>query len=152
MEIINRNNYELAFHIDSNLDESGALKVQEDIQKFVTDAGGNISALKNAEKTKLSYPINHQRFSYFGHVHFGLENGEAITEIDEHIRLHPSILRHLTLKLPSDLQKSKTMAKQAKIQETISRRASRSKPAPKETRPEESIQMDKQLEDVIEKI
>lgn len=149
METINRNNYELAFHIDSNLDESGARNVQAEVQKFVNDIGGAISFTKDIEKTKLSYPIRHQRFSHMGYVRFSLENGEKISELDEHMRLHPPIMRHLLLKLQSDLEKSKDLAKNAKIQENISKRASK-KSATKEAESSENIEA--QLEDVIGKI
>ena len=58
-------------------------------------------------------------------------------------------MRYLILKMPSDLQKDKDMLKQLKMKERAERKP---KVAPKQVSEKEEKEIEKQLEDIIEKL
>jgi len=75
--------YELGDHLDPALDEPAAAQQRIVIEKLATDKGATIVISKEPERTRLSYPINHQRASYFGYFRFTLENKDGLAEMDE---------------------------------------------------------------------
>jgi ribosomal protein S6 len=99
--------YELAYHLDANLEESQVPQMREELEKLVTSHGGMISFSKEPEKGRLSYEINHSRNSYFGYFQFSMPTGEHLAAIDEQLRLNSHIIRHLMIKYetPSPTQR-----------------------------------------------
>ena len=135
--------------MNQNLEETKVREIKESIKNSITSHGGVISYSKDPEKTRLSYPINHQRGSYFGFIHFNLSNKEALSITNEQLKLNPEVLRYLVVKTPSDLQKKQSMIKQIKMRERAERRSVGS---PKPTTPSENKELDKKLEDILENI
>lgn len=90
--------YELAYHLDANLEEAQVPQMREELEKLVTSHGGMISFSKEPEKTRLSYPIRHSRSSYFGYVQFTMPDGEQLAVIDEQLRLNNHVIRYIVLK------------------------------------------------------
>lgn len=148
MEDSLRQNYELAYHIQPNVDEKRILEVKEGLEELITKQGGAITFSKVPERTHLSYPIRRERSSYFGYVQFSLTKpADALPALEEHIKLNADIIRHLTLKLETDAQKQKTLAKMAEHKERQERRVKRQAAT---TGPKaDSKEMEKQLEEVI---
>lgn len=136
------NNYELAYHIDSDLDEAQAAQAKETIETLVTSQGGIITFSKQPEKIRLSYEINHKRASYFGYLQFTMPDGENLIHIDEQMRLDKNIFRHLTLKLEPLSARQQKAAAHMKTERPAKKAEA---PVTEETRKE----MEKQLEDVI---
>ncbi|MEK7125131.1 MAG: 30S ribosomal protein S6 [Patescibacteria group bacterium] len=140
--------YELAYHLSPALDEAGMTAARDEISKIVTSHGGTVSFTRDPEKTRLSYPIKHQRQSWFGYTHFGIEDREKLQEIDEQMRLDNNVIRYLlvvrdyrsqtqgALRTPSAMRPHK---------QSIPRRQEQ----PSQVAPQE---MEKQLEEVIEKL
>lgn len=147
---MDKQNYELAFHVSSEVPETDLGQMRQDIESLITGKGGVISYSKEPERTRLSYPINHQRQAYFGYVHFGLSSPEEVLkDLDATLRLNNRILRYLIVKMPSDLQKGKDMLRQIKMKERSERKP---KAAPKQVTEKEEKEIEKQLEEVIEKL
>ena len=94
--------YELAFHLNPDLEEAQVKELAQNIENYVISAEGVISFKKEPEKTRLSYPIKHKKQAYFGYIHFALESKEALANIDEQIRHNSDVLRYLTVKAPVD--------------------------------------------------
>lgn len=90
--------YELAYHLDANLEESQVPQMREELEKLVTSHGGMISFSKEPEKGRLSYPIRHSRSSYFGYMHFTMPDAEQLAVIDEQLRLNNHVIRYLVVK------------------------------------------------------
>ncbi len=141
-------NYELAFHINPDVDDAKLAEIRQNLEKEVTDIGAVITFAKEPEKIHLSYEIKHSRFSYFGYFHFTLPNTENIATLESQLKLIPELLRHLILKLPSDAAKKKAQARQYKPREV---RIEKKPVAPKATE-EETKKMEEKLEDIIEKL
>jgi len=132
--------YELAYHIEPEVEETQVAPLKVEIEKLVTDQSGNIVYSKDPEKTRLSYPIKHERMSYFGYLHFSLPDiTEAIAHIDEQLRLNNHIMRHLIIKL--DMRKKSA----PKLSSTTDRRPKKEIGLKKE----DNKDLEKQLEDVI---
>ncbi len=144
-------NYEMAFHVVPNIEESKIKEIKIELENLIIAKGGNVTFSRIPERTRLSYEIRHNRSTFFGYIQFSMQTpGEAMQEINEHLRRHADILRYLIVKTPSDLQKSKDMLKQIKMRERAERKP---KAAPKTPVSEaEQKKLDEQLEDIIEKL
>ena len=140
-------NYELAFHLNPNLEESKAIEIKQGIENIITIHKGIVSYSKDPEKIRLSYEIKHHGNSYFGYIQFNLSEATGLDELNEQLKLNPEVLRHLIIKLPSDLQKKQSMLKQIKMKERQEKRAQIKTTAPT---PGETKELDKKLEEIIE--
>ncbi len=107
MSDLAKQNYELAFHINSSLEDADVHKTREDLEKMVTSHGGVILFSKEPEKIRLAYPIKHQLNTNFGFMNFNLESPEEINVIRDEVRLNPNILRFLILRHEEESKKRK---------------------------------------------
>ncbi|HWA64685.1 MAG TPA: 30S ribosomal protein S6 [Candidatus Paceibacterota bacterium] len=144
-----RRNYELAFHISPNLDESRIAQISNELKDQIGKAKGMVSFTKEPERIRLSYPIHGHANSYFGYIQFSTEETEGLAGIEEYITLNPDIIRSLVVRLPSDAQKSQALLRQAKARERMEKKA---KVAPEKAPAVSSEKLDKELEDIIEKL
>lgn len=146
-------NYEFAYHITTQLDEAKVPQIQQDVEAIITRHGGVITSSQPPAPKKLSYPIKHQRQSFFGWVQFSATDPEKLlSELDESARLNADILRHVTLKL--EHESDKRAAKQAEHLERKAAKAAREgTAAPRKTAVEKKSddqgKLEQQLEDVI---
>ncbi len=140
-------NYELAFHLNPNLEEAKIREIKQNIESIIATNKGVISYSKEPEKIRLSYEIKHVGNSYFGYIQFNLSEAQALEELNEQLKLNPDVLRYLLIKLPSDLQKKQSMLKQIKMKERQEKRAQAKAVAPKTG---ENKELDKKLEEIIE--
>lgn len=137
--------YELAFHLNPDLEEAQVQQVAQNIENYITSAGGVISFKKEPERIRLSYPVNNKKQAYFGYIHFNLDLPEKLANIDEGVRHTNDILRYLTVKVPADSGKVKFRFKPPKPKILTK------KPAEKKT-PEETRELEKQLEGILENL
>jgi ribosomal protein S6 len=142
-------NYELAFHLNPNLEETKVKEIKQNIETLITSNKGVISYSKEPEKTHLSYDIKHFGNSFFGYIQFNLSEAEALDVLNEQLKLNSDVLRYLIIKLPSDLQKKQSMLKQIKMKERQEKRAQAKATAPAEVK-KDSKELDKKLEEIIE--
>lgn len=144
----NKTIYELAFHLNPDLDESQIQQLAQNIENYITSNGGIISFKNEPERTRLSYPIKHRRQTYLGYIHFNLKpesEKEELTNIDEQVKLNNNILRYLIVKIPIDSGKVKFRFKPLK------QKLATEKLSEKQT-PEASKELDKQLEGILENL
>ncbi len=145
-----RRNYELAFHINPNMDEARVAQISNEIQEQLTKNGAMVTFAKEPERQRLSYEIVHNATSYFGYVQFNIENPEGLAGVEEYIKLNNDILRSLIVRLPSDAQKSQALERQMKAKERLEKRAQASAKSGTPAVPNEKL--DKEVEDIIEKL
>ena len=146
---VSQTNYELAFHLNPNLEEVKVREIKQSIESIITSNKGVISYSKEPEKTHLSYEIKHFGSSLFGYIQFNSSESPALDELNEQLKLNPEVLRHLIIKLPSDLQKKQSMLKQIKMKERQEKRAQTKTSTQGETK-QESKELDQKLEEIIE--
>lgn len=141
----NVNHYELAFHLRADLEESATKTKAQTIEGLVSGLGGKIKASSEPKRQHLSYPINHQKYAYFGTVNFQSVT-EQIDELNNKLKLDSDILRFLlikTLENPRILHSLGGKERDSRIHKP--RTLPESKPVV-EVKPEV---MEKQLEEVI---
>jgi ribosomal protein S6 len=143
---LTQTNYELAFHLNPNLEEAKVQEIRQSIESIITSNKGVVSYSKEPEKTHLSYELKHFGHSLFGYIQFNLSESQALDELNEQLKLNPEVLRYLIIKLPSDLQKKQSMLKQIKMKERQEKRAQAKAVTPKAG---ENKELDKKLEELI---
>ena len=105
-EAVERNSYELAFHVLPTVAEGEVSGVFDSIKSLITTNGGELFDEESPERFDLAYDIvkhiegKNRKFSsaYFGWVRFKTE-AEAIAVITEELDTDINILRHLLIKL-----------------------------------------------------
>lgn len=150
--------YELAFHLNPDLEESQVQQLVQNLESYITSNGGVVSFKKEPEKIRLSYLVKDKKQAYFGYIHFNLETPteipgsaqepsprENLANIDEQVRHNNDVLRYLVVKMPADSGKVKFRFKPQKP------RVATEKPAEKPTL-EQSKEIDKELEGILENL
>ena len=155
MDELQKQNYELAFHISPNMEEAKAKEIKQSIEELIASNGGMISFSKEPEKIHLSYPVKRHQYAYFGYVQFGTTSRIIFDTVNAQLKLNPEIIRYFILKLESDSEKRNTMMKRAKAQEKKAKAkvSAEAKEAKKEPRGEQGEKkLEEQLEDIIGKL
>ena len=153
-----RRNYELAFHINQNLEESRIMTIANEMKDELIKSGATISFAKEPERQRLSYEIKHNAGSFFGYFQFNLPSGNegdipSLAGVEEYIKLNNDILRSLIIRLPSDAQKSQTLERQLKAKERLEKRAQATSKAGQAAQPSvDGEKLDKELETIIDKL
>lgn len=151
-------NYELGYHVTTNVTEGRQEEVKNELEKLVTDAGGAITFSQSPELKKLSYLINHQRQAFFGWMQFSLprpdedaeETKDALAAMDEQLRLNNELLRYVVLRLEPEEDK-----RTAPLAASRERKAAAEAAQPKkvdEKKAEDVGKMESELEDVLENL
>lgn len=151
MSDTDKQNYELAYHISSNLDDAGVQRARQDVENVVVSHKGTIVFSKDPEKIRLAYPIKHQSYAYFGYFNFNIESGDSISEIKNDLNLSSDILRILVLKIHSDSKTTKEDVVR-KLAMAEKRRARMTKQAEKPIKEDDSKISEKEIEEKLEEI
>lgn len=140
-------NYEIGFHLMPDLGEAEVKSGVEEIENILTKLGGNIVTVKEAKRTRLSYPINHKWQSFFGIINFR-GKPETISELKKELKLQEKLMRYLILKYEENERVLRMIAGQkSRVKtRTVTQAPKKQK---EEVKPEE---MEKQIEEVIEKL
>src|SRR3989344_4621665 len=91
--------YELAYHINSNLEEAEVKNLIQQVEALVTQNGGTVSSSREAKKVHLSYPIDHQHFAFMCVMDFS-GPAEMLEGINDQLKLQEGILRFLIIRKP----------------------------------------------------
>ena len=97
--------YELGYHITTNVPEGREVQVKEELEELITKAGGTIAFSQSPERRRLSYEIKHESQAYFGWIQFTLSDRQMLATMDEHLRHHADILRYVLLRLEHEEDK-----------------------------------------------
>ncbi|MBI2057486.1 MAG: 30S ribosomal protein S6 [Candidatus Yanofskybacteria bacterium] len=142
-------NYELGFHLLPELEESETGAKLKEIEDMISRLGGTVLNSREPKKQRLSYPLKHKRFSFFGVVDFKSPT-EAIEQLGSQLKLNDSLLRFLIIKVKENQRVLRS------IKETSSRPKIRTHtPLPADQKPKEEVKpevMEKQIEEVITKL
>lgn len=155
MSDLAKQNYELAFHITSNLEEADVQKTRQELEKYVISHGGVVSFAKEPERVRLAYPIKHQTNTFFGYLNFNLEPGEAVHQIRDELRLNSNVLRFLILKQEeeSKTRKEDVVRRMAMAEKRRVRATKQAERPPKGEAPKlDEKAIDEKLEEILEKL
>lgn len=154
-EIINRN-YELAYHLNPDIEESEVMARAKEIQDLITREKGSVLVSRDPKRKHLSYPIKQKHYSYFGVFDFSA-SPETIEKVNTQIKLQNDVLRCIILKKePEDkdlrvLGTERPRSRMKTHEPTALSREDREKVAKQkeEVKPE---QIEKEIEKVLENI
>ncbi|MEK9158175.1 MAG: 30S ribosomal protein S6 [Patescibacteria group bacterium] len=154
-----RRNYELAFHINPNLEESRIAMISSELKDQLANNGATVTFVKEPEHQHLSYQVAHNDHSYFGYIQFSTDGELELPEgkqgvlavVEEYIKLNNDILRSLIIRLPSDAQKSQALERQMRAKERLEKRAQATSKAPAKSSAD-GEKLEKELETIIEKL
>lgn len=90
--------YELMFILSPMLTEEKRKKVVAELVALIESKDGNIFHVDDWGKRYLAYKIRKFEEGYYMVYYFTITNSQYIKELDEHLRLEQSILRHLFMK------------------------------------------------------
>lgn len=137
--------YELMYILSSAVSDNDAPAVSTQIDKAITDLGGNLFSTQALGKKKLAYPIKKTRNGFYILSAFTIEP-RKVAELDGKIRSLDSIIRYLIVNL-EELEKRKE--KDHKVHEKM--RASRKPVVQPLAEPKPEVQIsDTELEQKIE--
>ena len=155
-DTIEKQIYELAYHLNSSLEEADVQKTRQDLEKIVTSHGGIVLFSKDPERFRLSYPIKHQMNTYFGYFNFNLESIEDVpNQIRDELKMNHNILRSLILKVEPKNEKEDLAHKLAIAEKRRIRALKQAEKAvgPKTEAPKmDEKAVDEKLEEIIEKL
>ncbi len=98
--------YELSFWLTSNLNESEAEAVFNEIAKKIESLGGQIINTQIPQLKPLSYKIKKETNGYFGFIHFsGSEN--KLSDLEKETQLNDKILRSIIVRIRDSKQRPK---------------------------------------------
>ena len=93
--------YELLYIVGTQYTDEEIARIQEQIAKLLTDAGGALLKSQNLGKIRLAYPIKNIRHGTYILVYFDAEPS-AVQDVNRRLGLTDEILRHTLLARPSD--------------------------------------------------
>jgi len=138
-EIKQKQQYELAFHLLPSFTETEIEEKRREIEELISKSGGFVSRYGEIKKIKLAYPIKKEQFSNFGYIEFSAPKN-TIETINKKIMLNDDMLRHLVIKKKEE---KKILAAKPKKREIL----------PKEIeKPETTKELDKKIEEILEKL
>jgi len=143
--------YELAYHINQNLDEAEVKNRMREIESTVEQSGGTVVTSREPKKVRLSYSIAHQRGAYMGVLDFSGPT-DMIKNIDAHLKLQEGILRFLIITKPEGKELRAFGEQRTRRLRTHTVVTGQTAEQKKEHAPGEEKEMEKKLEDVLEKL
>ncbi len=90
--------YELMYILSSAVSDNDVPTVSNEVDKFLTDAGGTVLTQEMLGKKKLAYPIKKTRNGFYVLETFNLE-GAKLTSLDNKLRSMEPIIRYLVVNI-----------------------------------------------------
>jgi small subunit ribosomal protein S6 len=82
-------------------------KLNETIEKIVTDAGGSVVKTDVMGRRKLAYPINKKTEGHY--TLFEIEgSGQEIAELERRMRVNDAIMRYITVRVDEERKTAET--------------------------------------------
>ena len=91
------NAYELAYHLNPDIDESEVKTCAQAVENLISQTGGAVLNSREAKRQHLSFPIKQKKYSYFGVIDFS-GAPEIIEKINASIKLQNTVLRYLVVR------------------------------------------------------
>ncbi|MEK7166688.1 MAG: 30S ribosomal protein S6, partial [Patescibacteria group bacterium] len=99
MESPDTKTYELAYHLNPDLEEATVRTQVQELNDLIAQNGGSVLISSNPRKSHLSYPIKNKHYAYFGIMEFGAMP-EVIEKVNAQMKLQNSVMRYLLLAKP----------------------------------------------------
>jgi small subunit ribosomal protein S6 len=93
--------YETVIIFDPTIDEGRVSAKLEDLQRRITEGGGQVESTNHWGKRKLAYPMEKKENGTYVVVQYATE-GSRVAEIERALRLDDAVLRHMTVVRPDE--------------------------------------------------
>mgnify|MGYP001601436288 CR=1 FL=1 len=143
-DMIQQQQYELAFHLLPSLTETETEEKRREIEGLISQNGGIVGRYGEIKKIKLAYPIKKERFSNFGYIEFFAPRS-IVGKINKDLMLNENLLRHLVVKKEQEKPKPIKPAK-VKTEKLVKEEV------PVEITQKETEELDKKIEEILEKL
>lgn len=147
-DLSQKQQYELAFHLLPSFEEEVLEQKRRELEELISKNGGVISRSGEIKKTRLAYPIKNEVVSNFGYIEF-FAPGSVIDKLNKELLLNENFLRHMILKRGDELAAAprRIVSKPRQAEKAKSE-------APEKTEVSETEQkeLDKKIEEILEKI
>ncbi len=153
-ELSQRQQYELAFHLLPSFTETQIEEKRREIEELISKSGGIVGRYGEIKKMRLAYPIKRERFSNFGYIEFFAPKN-TIEKINKNLMLNENVIRHLLVKKEEERAAKPKMAKPKIVSMPEASRPLDSKAVgkkPKEEEIKETEELDKKIEEILEKL
>ena len=149
---MNLRSYELAYHLFSDLEEAEVTARMQGVESLITDNGGSIVQSREPKKMHLSYPVNHKHYAHFGVLDFQAP-AEMIEKLNAQMKLQDGVLRFLLISKPTEGGKELRVLGDQRARKAHMQIAPTHRPSTEpKVAPTEEKKIEKELEDVLEKI
>ena len=98
-----RRTYETTFIVNAALEDPDVEAMISKVTSYIENNGGEMVEINKWGRRRLAYPINKKYNGYYVHIVFSAKPG-IIPILERFLVLEDTILRHLTLILPKNLQ------------------------------------------------
>ncbi len=106
--------YEIVYIAAPNTSDDDLAKLNAQLEKVVSDAGGTIAKTDNWGRKKLAYKIGkHDEGIYV--VLYIEGSGQEIAEVERRLRVNDAIIRHLSVRTDEDLKRAAKLKKRRKV-------------------------------------
>lgn len=144
--------YELAYHLNPDLEEAEIKRQMQELSDLITRVGGSVLNFKMPQRIHLSYAIKNKGYSNFGLMDFTAPV-ETAEKISEQMKPQTNVLRYLVTKKPEEGKELRILGQyrsrpRIRTHETVTLEAAE-KPAKEKTEAEKA-QLEKEVEKVIE--
>ncbi|MEK7579910.1 MAG: 30S ribosomal protein S6 [Patescibacteria group bacterium] len=144
-DVVQREQYELAFHIIPSFTDEQAEEKSREIEELVSKNGGAVSRYGGLKKMKLAYPIKKEQFSHFGYIEFFAPKN-AVEKINKNLMLNDDLLRHIIIRKEEEKIAKPARMPKAKVEKPKA-------PAPETEEGEKKTEeLDKKIEEILEKL
>lgn len=99
-----KNIYEGMYIVNSTLNDEGRKKALEKVLSGITERGGEILKIHEMGRKRLAYNINGNREGVYFLIYFSIDP-DQIVELWDDYRLHQDLIRFITLKADSVMEK-----------------------------------------------
>lgn len=90
--------YELMYIARPTLDEQALATLNDKVDKFITNAGGQVLKREDWGKRRLAYPIAKQTEGFYSVLQIQLPP-TAVRDLERNLKLAEDVLRHLIVKV-----------------------------------------------------
>jgi len=87
-------NYEVAYLVDSELDEDSRTELEDNVKSWIVAAGGTVVSVDNWEKRRLAYPIKKKNEGYYVFIQTEMPT-TAGRAVERDMNINEQILRFM---------------------------------------------------------
>lgn len=99
--------YETLYIVNPDLEDDRLVKVQKEVDDWVSEKGAKIVNSYVWGRRKLAYPVSSYQYGTYMLLNFGVEHGNSpdqpfVLEFNQWMELHSAVLAHLTIHLDEE--------------------------------------------------